>query len=984
MVAQIRSGLWVRNGFAIRGQLLHYRDFMLRELCFDQDIFLVQVAFAVLDPELVFASLLDRFQLLKWFSGVDTAEPYDEGQAYQMVEEFLYIVIACANEISNASSFTLQDTIRREIVHALATGPCVFTELLKRVPERLVDDASFEKILSQVSTFKPAETTTDTGVYELRDDLYHEVDPFFLHYSRNKREEVEEILRRRIKKTTGAEDPPIVPRKLGSLRGPFVNLHKMLLCKSFIHICFYSVANVVRHTDAAGSVPASADAILDQALFLVMLSLIEQPIAFAAQAAQLSCWSDGTVLNLMTKLEQHERLKAYKSRATWIIGEICKNNVEAAEQLNRTIDNGLGTGGKNDESKKRAAKARQAAIMKGFAAAQQTFLSNLDDDEMDEDDTPESKNASSFGTCMYCQEELNESRSFGSLAFIQASRFMRQMPPSVDALSKMLKVSPVLHAAEGHSHLGDSSFPVAAIADRTTFGMHASVCGHMMHFECFGDYSASIRTRHRNQAQRNHPESMPRKEFTCPLCKSLGNAMLPVCMTGDAASSEQTFVEWVRGSGIELLRSSPNRDLEQLQYPGSGGFAFWAAQDTGFSSGSSRYGPDGNELDDQHKMVDTVLSQARNLSLQTRHLRSRIEPESGDRGAGAYLPEDLVAYTLACVEIAQRGNGQPGQSVISLISDSTNMMLRGLLSCLSSLAMATFGERQELGREAIRQAILKRLLPEWKREQPYQQPLLHREPLTILIEVAAVAPEILNHALTLLYYANLTRVTIGVVMLLSKSIMVGSGGYNALPSVPAVTHEWLCDMKQFVASVCRHSMHLDRSAQGVIQCVGMERIERLILAFTLPFLRRAAILVNALSPIRKPIDTDASEYLQLLYLLNIPPPSNIAKMDSLQNFLSGWCSHYGMMHNVVSHEGAITLEYPSIYYLAPLPIILDSLFTPDNPGLVCSRCGTQPTDAGICLLCGTTVCIQSHCCREMDYQERGECNMHTRGCVSSV
>jgi len=38
MIAQIRTSLWVRNGFAIRGQLLHNRDYMLRELCYDQDL----------------------------------------------------------------------------------------------------------------------------------------------------------------------------------------------------------------------------------------------------------------------------------------------------------------------------------------------------------------------------------------------------------------------------------------------------------------------------------------------------------------------------------------------------------------------------------------------------------------------------------------------------------------------------------------------------------------------------------------------------------------------------------------------------------------------------------------------------------------------------------------------------------------------------------------------------------------------------------
>ena len=67
MIAQIRTGLWVRNGFAIRGQLLHYRDFMLRELCYDQDLFILQTALVVLDPNTVVVSMLDRFQLLGYF-----------------------------------------------------------------------------------------------------------------------------------------------------------------------------------------------------------------------------------------------------------------------------------------------------------------------------------------------------------------------------------------------------------------------------------------------------------------------------------------------------------------------------------------------------------------------------------------------------------------------------------------------------------------------------------------------------------------------------------------------------------------------------------------------------------------------------------------------------------------------------------------------------------------------------------------------------
>ena len=67
MIAQIRTGLWVRNGFAIRGQLLYYRDYMLRELCYDQDLYLLQKALIVLPLGLVIVSILDPFGLLAYF-----------------------------------------------------------------------------------------------------------------------------------------------------------------------------------------------------------------------------------------------------------------------------------------------------------------------------------------------------------------------------------------------------------------------------------------------------------------------------------------------------------------------------------------------------------------------------------------------------------------------------------------------------------------------------------------------------------------------------------------------------------------------------------------------------------------------------------------------------------------------------------------------------------------------------------------------------
>ena len=137
MVAQIRTGLWVRNGFAIRAQLLHYRDFMLRELCYDQDLFILQMALVILDPNLVFVSILDRFQLLNYFSGTIVHETYEGPHLSSMVEELFYVLITIVSEEANATKMPLPAQVRRETVHALAMGACSYTDLTKRVAERM-------------------------------------------------------------------------------------------------------------------------------------------------------------------------------------------------------------------------------------------------------------------------------------------------------------------------------------------------------------------------------------------------------------------------------------------------------------------------------------------------------------------------------------------------------------------------------------------------------------------------------------------------------------------------------------------------------------------------------------------------------------------------------------------------------------------------------------------------------------------------------
>ncbi|KAH9947349.1 hypothetical protein B0H21DRAFT_339112 [Amylocystis lapponica] len=1000
MIAQIRTGLWVRNGFAIRGQLLHYRDVMLRELCYDQDLFILQTALIVLDPNTVIVSILDRFQLLGYFSGATWHPSYDGAHLLSMVEEMLYILITILSETASATRMPLPSAIRREIVHALAVGPCTFTDLTKRVAERMVDDVCFERVLKEVATFKAPESTADSGTYELKDEMFEEVNPFFYHYTRNKREDVDIVLRNRLKKKTGVEDPVIVPKPLNITSGPFSTLASAFESEVLVQLIFYGIYNILVLTDATGSAPTSAEAVLDQLVHLTTLAVVERPHVFSSLAVYKLYEEEKNLLDILCTLEHHDMYATHKARVGWVLTQIALYETEV-QLRRRVIDPSVGDAGDANDAKKRAAKARQEAIMRQMKAQQASFADNFDDLDDDEDEeTGENQEESiSYGTCIVCQEELNTSKAFGSLGFVQPSRLLRRQPDgNYFYLNDALAVSDSLDRV---TEPIDTTFPPSDAAGRdarardrgnfdgfpsqyTRFGLHASICSHMMHLECFTVYSSSIRQRHRAQATRNHPENIIRKEYICPLCKSLGNVLLPVAISSAPTELNAVpFPDWTRAAGINILKSKPDPVLESLQFrSGTGEFVFWSAQDPAYQSCIRN--SDQNDSMEVHKMVDSLMFVAKNVSQQTRHLRDRSEPEPGERGSGIYLPEELVGYTVACLEVAQRGFGTPGLSVADCVTESQNHMIRGLVACLTKLVALNFKGRPDEGRDAVRQAVVKRLLPEWSRTSltSFAYPLLLRDPFTILVETAAVAPDMLRHVLVLTYYACLARTVIGLIYVLNKT-----RSYHTT-SIPQRSHQAIFgDVRMFFMSVVRHSPVFEQAAEMAFQAFGVARIEKLLYAFTLPFLRRAAILCRAMLPNAFPTTSgpgDTCEYQRLLAMLEIPPLSDLPNQDTLQNALSGWCAHYGHSHAALQLNCGVVLDYPIIYRIARLPMILDNLYLDQEKIMTCAKCNTVPHDAAICLICGTTCCMQSHCCMDYENRGRGECNMHTRECAGPI
>ncbi|KIY52668.1 hypothetical protein FISHEDRAFT_34734 [Fistulina hepatica ATCC 64428] len=1040
MIAQIRNGLWVRNGFAIRGQLLHYRDFMLRELCYDQDLFILQTALVILDPNTVLVSILRRFGLTTFFGAHDPFQrppystlghpTYDPSQLWGMVEELLYVLITLLSETSHATHMDIEQTVRREIIHALAVGTSrvyagrtTYSELVKRVAERLSDDPCFERVLAKVSIFNAPKGEKDVGTYELREECFDEVNPWFYHYTRNKREEAQEVLAKRMESKRNGHTV-LIPKTFSEqvTHGPFAILPAVFESDVLLQIVFYTVCNIL---EVSASPPPGMEAVLEQILHLIMLALVERPSIFSHLSAikmfgtRARVFPDSdldgdesmrTVFDVLCVMERQETFKAYKPRIAWILDQI-EVNVGYGDL--RVQLHALRTSGKAAEAeahedtevlKKRAAQARKAAIMERMKAQQASFAVNMsfeDEEDMeDEEDGSDAEATTSFGTCIVCQEDLTILRTFGMLGLIQPSRFIRktpevtggtylnevlQGPESLDrrtAASAGTAFPPGVQDTEENRNHEPSfgGFP----AQCTRFGVHVSVCRHMMHLDCFQVYNQSIRARHRSQTTRNHPENTHRREFICPLCKSLGNIILPVVATPDVQPNPLSFPDWIRSAGIGILKSKPDSLLESLQNRnGTGEFCFWAAQDPDYVN--TMRSVERWEGMDNAKMVDILVGITRSISMQSRHLRKGPEVEPGERGAGMYIPQDLVGYTIAVMEIAERGQGETYGS--DEATKSQTRVVRGLLACLTKLSSVHFKGRPDEGRDAIRQAIVKRLLPEWSRTSltSFSYPLLLRDPLTVLIETAAVAPEMLPHVLTLTYYACLARTVIGLVFMLSKSRHHGTS--TAQLGRPRY-RDLFGDVRMFFMSVVRHSPVFEHTATIVFETLGEARIERLLYAFTLPFLRHAVILCNAALPslfaTEAPVEDDACEYARLLAKLRLPPLSDLPNQDTLQNALSGWCAHYGHAHAAAQIDCLVSLDSPVVYRLAHLPTVLDTLFAAPERAMTCDRCGTVPADLAICMFCGIVCCMMGDCCRDRENGDRGECNMHTRECGGVV
>ncbi|GAA6011286.1 hypothetical protein JCM11491_006784 [Sporobolomyces phaffii] len=1093
LVAQVRAGLWVRNGFGIRAQQLHYKEYSLRENTYDQDVFFLQNALVVLGASAVFAAIVDRFDLAAWLiDGRDDHAVFEPIQAMAMTEELLSLVIALVSDPTWIAPLSDAAALRRELVHYLALGPCVYSDLLRRVSERFADDPALDGVLASVAHFKPPLGTNDQGTYALRAECYAEVDPYFSRYTRNQREEVDKVVRAELGKQRGRDGDVvvIVPRPLEVTCGPFVDLARDALASPvLVQVVFFALKHGQRRGDLFSEV------VVDQALHLAMLALVDPAsragfVAFARAPAPVEPDSDAeagdeereadeyvpkagdsskrvvveedeaTFVRLLVKLADDERMKAVRHKAGWILDELeatLGDEVGRWRRARASVESEAEALEQKNAEKRLAAKKRQEAIMQQFAKAQSAFLESVEDEDDDDDDDDtfdddeddarrrgadevdmgdDDDDATSpkpkidFGSCIVCQDELEGSKAFGILGLVQGSNLIRLTPSGPDNVAfqheilatpasldrDASSVRPFGIASEKtrvHS-FDDSGDGIArGFPQNQKSGFHASSCGHLMHLACFETYCASLATRHRQQPTRCHPETIERREFVCPLCKSLGNVLLPA--TSDAPAfhphrgplDSRSLAAWA-DPGASPVASSRSDEGQAAPLDEQTLARVDRLQVVNDLDQSVLFKPWRISL-----ALPTVLLEhfgdreglmiARLLQVVTA-LKSEVSGPSGR--AATTLTEDLIGYTLASIEVAARGTADPAWK----IGDSSLRLVQSLFSTMQHVIEAMSPSLDD-SRQVAGIAIRQRLGGLFARGTKFEHVEFTRfDPLGSVIESAACTPSMFYHVVAVSFYTCLAQALVGVFRLFHRS---------------ATLAEWRGDLESSEARLCvslaQVRTFFDSPALFDPKSAAFDvTLGKHLYAQVLPFLRRSAIVARVVfgepcaSDDDQAADSERTELERLLALLRIPHPAQVLSPPmidadstdsdpfpsssssasvlrahlaecarSAASFLHGF-DPASTVDKLVHSSAVPDVEHPAIYELLGLADHLDTLAA-SVLDRACARCREPPENPAVCLLCGELVCCQSFCCMAgEDEAQHGECNEHMWTCGGSI
>ncbi|OWP04931.1 hypothetical protein B2J93_6977 [Marssonina coronariae] len=473
-LAQMKAGMWVRNGMSLRHQMGTYRGVSQRDVSHHRDIFLLQTAMVVCPPSRVLVSIIDRYSLEHWMKGIyeQKNDWLEDCHVLDVVEDFIHLLIVLVSDrTSLASADPHVLAMRRDITHVLCFKPLSFSDICSKLPDKFQDQEECQEILDEMTIFKAPEGLNDTGTFELKPEFLEDIDPYIAHYNKNQREESEMAYKNSVAKKTGQPASEIVfePKLRPIESRAFADLSAFTRTGVFAQIIYYALLYPMKAQELTPTVPVTrVEAFLQVVLHLVLIAIAEdgtdedemsevslQSFVYIALTSQArsnflpDAPASKTIAAILEILSRKEEFKSCHPKITLVLKRMKQkrprtfdatfarigvpiDRISTASPANSSIS-------EERERKKQAAMARQAKVMAQFQQQQKNFLDNQGDLDWGEEDMSdehlEAEDAGSehksywqypSGTCILCQEECNDGRLYGTFALLTNSMILRQ------------------------------------------------------------------------------------------------------------------------------------------------------------------------------------------------------------------------------------------------------------------------------------------------------------------------------------------------------------------------------------------------------------------------------------------------------------------------------------------------------------------------------------------------------------------------------
>lgn len=549
MISQVYAGMWRRNGYSLLNQLYFYRNVKCRFEMLDRDIVILQIGASLIESNEFLIHILSKFNLIEWtydnFEPTNTTNPEEDitRQIINMVDELLELIIIIVGEryVPGIGMITEDDRIKKEIVQQLCIKPYSHSELNRALNEDTSSETGMENVIDEIATFEKPTRSDRKGVYKLKPQYFSWYNMYFYHYSKEDKSKSEEVQRKRCKEKNILVccPPPDLPR----LTQSFSMLANLLQCDVMLVI----IQTVLKRALDLKAITFS-ESHLQRVLHLIGYAIQEEESGYYPFLKFIDRSHKTNLLSALEDLVNNPRVESQRDLLLWTVQKYKEVMLKSQD---RKMDEDLSVEDKNqttsitqieaeriekEERAKMAAK-RRAQILAQMQNAQKNFMTS--NAELFEANSDEEKSHKYSSMDWSTNEGNDEQACIGKNRKIQRIEEARyrcilcseesSVTTSGDCMvyAAFVQKSSVLSRYQQTDDQGQLKYLETSIHPSP----HVTTCGHVMHALCFEKYFSNEMLKENRRPYRNRTPvlfDIEKKEFLCPLCRFLSNALLPL------------------------------------------------------------------------------------------------------------------------------------------------------------------------------------------------------------------------------------------------------------------------------------------------------------------------------------------------------------------------------------------------------------------------------------------------------------------------